>query len=52
MMERKTRGMKGDLAIKIDISKAFDKVDWGLLEEYASLYTIIEQMDPMDDDVC
>jgi translation initiation factor 2 alpha subunit (eIF-2alpha) len=40
------------LAIKIDISKAFDKVDWGLLEEYASLYTIIEQMDPMDDDVC
>jgi hypothetical protein len=52
VMERKTRGMKGDLAIKIDISKAFDKVDWGLLEEYASLYTIIEQMDPMDDDVC
>jgi hypothetical protein len=26
-LKRKTRGCKGDLALKIDISKAYDKVD-------------------------
>jgi hypothetical protein len=30
-LKRKTRGRKGELALKIDISKACDKVDWGFM---------------------
>ncbi|MCI08947.1 replication protein A 70 kDa dna-binding subunit, partial [Trifolium medium] len=30
-LKRKTRGAKGDPTLKIDISNAFDKVDWGFL---------------------
>ena len=31
-MKRRTRGRKGDLPLKIDISKPYDKVDWGFLQ--------------------
>jgi hypothetical protein len=30
-LKRKTRGRKGELTLKIDISKAYDKVDWGFI---------------------
>jgi hypothetical protein len=31
-LKRKVRGSRGELALKIDISKAYDKVDWGFLK--------------------
>ena len=30
-MKRKNKGKHGDVAFKIDISKAYDKIDWGFL---------------------
>ena len=31
-MKRKNKGKQGDVAFKIDISKAYDKIDWGFLK--------------------
>ena len=31
-MKKKSKGKKGDVAFKIDISKAYDKIDWGFLK--------------------
>ena len=30
-MKRKNKGKQGNVAFKIDISKAYDKIDWGFL---------------------
>ena len=30
-MKRKNKGKQGDVAFKIDINKAYDKIDWGFL---------------------
>ncbi|GAU27012.1 hypothetical protein TSUD_313740 [Trifolium subterraneum] len=32
-LKRKTQGRRGELTLKIDISKTYDKVDWGFLRE-------------------
>lgn len=32
-MKRKTKGKKGHIAFKIDISNAYSRIDWGFLEE-------------------
>ena len=31
-MKRKSNDKKGDVAMKIDISKACDRIDWGFLK--------------------
>ena len=48
-MKRKTKGWTGELALEIDISKAYDKVDWGFL---CIVLMRMGEMDSVDDDVC
>ncbi|GAU25702.1 hypothetical protein TSUD_216310 [Trifolium subterraneum] len=35
-MKSKTRGKKGDVALKLDISKAYDRIDWEFLRDMMS----------------
>lgn len=39
-MKNKRVGKKGDVAIKIDISKAYDLVDWNYLERIQNSFKI------------
>ncbi|XP_065855885.1 uncharacterized protein [Euphorbia lathyris] len=42
-MKRKNRGVKGEVALKIDISKAYDRVDWNFLREVMRRMGFCEQ---------
>ncbi|GAU31848.1 hypothetical protein TSUD_114590 [Trifolium subterraneum] len=41
-LKRKTKDRRGELALKIDISKAYDKVDWGFLRGVMTKMGFIE----------
>jgi hypothetical protein len=43
---------RGELALKIDISKAYDKVDWGFLIGVLSRMRFCGRWIGLDDDVC
>ncbi|GAU25274.1 hypothetical protein TSUD_17870 [Trifolium subterraneum] len=48
-LKRKTKGARGDLALKIDISKAYDKVYWGFMRGMLERLGFAEKVDSMDD---
>jgi hypothetical protein len=50
-LKRQTKGGKGELALKIDFSKAYDKMEWSYLKGVLVEW-VLRYMDTMDDVVC
>ena len=42
-IKRRTRGRIGDVSLKLDISKAYDRVDWGFLQFMLCKMGFVEQ---------
>jgi hypothetical protein len=51
-LKRRTKGGKGELALKIDFSKAYDKVDGSYLKGVLEKIGFFRYLDKMDDVVC
>lgn len=49
-MKNRRQGWRGDMALMIDIRKAYDRVDWGHLERILSKLGF--SVGWLDDDVC
>lgn len=42
-MKKSIRGSESDVTLKLDISKAYDRVDWGNLKERMQVMRIFSQ---------
>ena len=42
-MKAKTKGKNGDVALKLDLSKAYDKIDWDYLKDVLATFGFIQK---------
>lgn len=42
-MKAKTKGKNGDVALKLDLSKAYDKIDWDYLKDVLATLGFIQK---------